>query len=402
MVTIKQQLVSNPVAILRGVNGRKHIVVHETANFDRGAGAQRHANLQSNRYRTASWNYQVDDKLVIQSHRDTVRTMHAGDGLYGTGNNNGISIEICVNPDSDYRKAVENAAKLVKILMVRHNLPLSEVKQHNAFSGKNCPTLLRSGSRGINWNGFLALVSGSTASAPSSPRPSTSNTPTPSGNLGLVDWMNANKMDSKFSSRVALASQHGISGYKGTQAQNILLLSKLQGKAVVKPVSKPVAKSTPKPVAKPTPKPSSNLGLVDWMKASGMKSGFADRAKLFGSGYKGTQAQNVTLLNRLQNGPVSRPVAKPKESLVVDGHFGVATIRALQRYFGTPVDGMLSTPSVMVRALQKLLKVRQDGYMGPITIKALQRRLGTPADGFISAPSTMVRELQRRLNRGQL
>ena len=101
--------------------------------------------------------------------------------------------------------------------------------------------------------------------------------------------------------------------------------------------------------------------------------------------------------------PDPKPVtAAAKENLAVDGYLGPKTISALQRYFGTPVDGYLSKPSLVIKALQKWLGVEQDGYLGPITISALQRRLGTPVDGVISKPSLVVKELQRRLNKGDL
>ncbi|WP_180271575.1 N-acetylmuramoyl-L-alanine amidase [Fredinandcohnia onubensis] len=109
-------------------------------------------------------------------------------------------------------------------------------------------------------------------------------------------------------------------------------------------------------------------------------------------------------------GPESEPVPKtepkivnpPKENLVVDGYLGPKTISPLQRYFGTPVDGYISKPSIVIKALQKWLRVTQDGYLGPITISALQKRLGTPVDGVISKPSLVIKELQRRLNKGNL
>lgn len=97
-----------------------------------------------------------------------------------------------------------------------------------------------------------------------------------------------------------------------------------------------------------------------------------------------------------------KPVTPQKENLVVDGYFGPKTISALQRYFGTLVDGYISKPSLVIKALQKWLGVTQDGYFGPNTISALQRRLGTPVDGVISKPSLVIKELQRRLNRGNL
>lgn len=56
--------------------------------------------------------------------------------------------------------------------------------------------------------------------------------------------------------------------------------------------------------------------------------------------------------------------------------------------------------SPMVKALQRKLGASVDGYVGPGTIAALQRHLGTGADGKVSSPSPMVKELQRRLNAG--
>jgi hypothetical protein len=104
---------------------------------------------------------------------------------------------------------------------------------------------------------------------------------------------------------------------------------------------------------------------------------------------------------------VSNPIVKPipsinKSNLIVDGYLGKLTIMALQRYFDTPVDGEISKPSTVIKALQKLLGVNADGYLGPITIKAMQKRFGTPVDGVISKPSTVIKELQRRLNIGEL
>ncbi|WP_010677005.1 N-acetylmuramoyl-L-alanine amidase [Bacillus timonensis] len=109
-----------------------------------------------------------------------------------------------------------------------------------------------------------------------------------------------------------------------------------------------------------------------------------------GPGQKPTPAPN----------PKPEPVNPPKENLIIDGYFGPKTISALQRYFGTPVDGVISKPSLVIKALQKWLGVTQDGYFDPITISALQKRLGTPVDGKISKPSLVIKELQRQLNMG--
>lgn len=109
--------------------------------------------------------------------------------------------------------------------------------------------------------------------------------------------------------------------------------------------------------------------------------------------------------NSVKKKVVAEPVkvVKPvKTELKIDGYMGEKTITALQKYFGTPQDGIISKPSMMVKKLQRLLGVQTDGYMGTITIRALQRRMGTPVDGVISEPSMCIKELQRRLNNNKI
>ena len=101
----------------------------------------------------------------------------------------------------------------------------------------------------------------------------------------------------------------------------------------------------------------------------------------------------------------SNPKQDKKANLTVDGYLGPETIKALQRYFGTPVDGYLSKPSIVIKTLQKFLGTPADGYISePYSevIAALQRRFHTPVDGKISKPSLVIKELQRRLNKGKL
>jgi|SRR5690625_451774 len=182
-------------------------------------------------------------------------------------------------------------------------------------------------------------------------------------------------------------------------------LADLTADGIVDFVGGKITAKSSKKSSKPTKKPSNNnLGLVDYMKSKNMDSSYNNRKKLAAQygikNYSGTAKQNTDLLNKLKAGkPKSnKPVAKLK----VDGYMGKLTISALQRYFGTIVDGVISKPSLVIKALQKLLGVKQDGYFGPITIKALQKRFGTVQDGVISKPSLVIKELQRRLNRGKL
>lgn len=131
------------------------ITIHETDNPAKGANAQAHANLQSNgNTRVASWHVTVDDREAIQSIPFNEVAWHAGDGANGQGNRNSIAIEICVNIDGDYKKAVANCQELVKQLMSQFNIPVENVVQHNHWSGKNCPSIMRSG-KVITWDEFI-------------------------------------------------------------------------------------------------------------------------------------------------------------------------------------------------------------------------------------------------------
>lgn len=103
-----------------------------------------------------------------------------------------------------------------------------------------------------------------------------------------------------------------------------------------------------------------------------------------------------------QKAPTKPASSKPKANLKIDGFEGPETIKAEQRYWGTPVDSFISKPSLMIKKRQAMLGVRQDGYDGPDTIRAEQRRYGTPVDGVKSKPSMMIKERQRRLNKGKL
>jgi hypothetical protein len=113
-------------------------------------------------------------------------------------------------------------------------------------------------------------------------------------------------------------------------------------------------------------------------------------------------------------------------ALDVDGVLGPDTISEWQRIMGTPVDGVISTPtSKLTTAVQKHLNAKgmkdaegdtlvvdgkglgsnkpgrypESGYRD--TIEALQRYLGTPIDGYFGKPSTCIEALQKRLNTGK-
>ncbi|WP_339161833.1 N-acetylmuramoyl-L-alanine amidase [Siminovitchia sp. FSL W7-1587] len=295
MVAIKQQLASQNVINNRTFgagNPCNFITIHETANESTGANAQSHANLQSKlNPRQASWHYQVDEKGVIQSFPDNIKCWAGGDGK-GPGNTQSIHIEICVNKDGDFNKAVKNAAELVKVLMARHKIPISNVVQHNRWSRKDCPRYLRNGKKGINWGNFIAMVKGASAAKPVASKPASKPS---SGYTGssIVDYLKSIGVDSSYANRAKLAAQYGIKGYKGTEAQNLTLLNKMRA-------GKPAAA---KPVTAKKGDQKTN-SIVDYLKSIGVDSSFANRKKLALKhgikNYAGTAAQNSLLLRKMR------------------------------------------------------------------------------------------------------
>ena len=171
---MREQLVTSRAKTYGDGNPARYITVHETANRNRGADAAAHANLQSRgNVRNASWHVQVDDTEAVRSFPDTVRCWHAGDGR-GSGNMESLAIEICVNSDGDYEAALRNAAEVIRAWRKRHGIPRANVVQHNRWSGKNCPTILR-GRGAAAWAAFVASTDPGSSSTPSpSPSPSPS------------------------------------------------------------------------------------------------------------------------------------------------------------------------------------------------------------------------------------
>ena len=125
------------------------------------------------------------------------------------------------------------------------------------------------------------------------------------------------------------------------------------------------------------------------------------------------------------NVPTVDPTPAPStNSIDVDGYWGRGTTEALQKFFGTYVDGEVwhqwapnvnkngaltsgwlcdstAKGSPVIRAMQNVLGVTPDGVLGADTIKALQQRMGTYVDGQLDPGSTCVQEMQRRLNEGR-
>lgn len=149
-------------------NKPKYIVIHETDNTDKGAGAERHATAMYNGNLKGTVHYYVDDKSIYQTldHRHGAYAIgdngnKVNNSLYGIHNYNSINIEICVNPDSNYNNSVSNAIDLVKYLMKSENISINNVVRHYDATRKNCPRKIQANK---SWNDFKNRVKGSTSS----------------------------------------------------------------------------------------------------------------------------------------------------------------------------------------------------------------------------------------------
>lgn len=116
------------------------------------------------------------------------------------------------------------------------------------------------------------------------------------------------------------------------------------------------------------------------------------------------------------NPAVQNPKVVPTPKLVVDGIGGANTVRAMQKFLGTPQDGILSGQnkacakyypalkaieygkggSTCVKKLQQWLGITADGVWGEKTSKALQKKLGVTADGIFGTNS--MKAWQKYLN----
>ena len=159
VVKIKRQIISNTNYKNGTRNPKKFITLHMTGNRSRGANAQAHANLQSNgNSRNASWHWQVDDIQAIQSFNHNMQLWHASDGQ-GSGNNESIGIEGCVNADGNFNKMMKNYVELVVHIMKTENIKdTNMIVTHKWWSGKNCPTEMFNGKNGWTFNYFIAQV----------------------------------------------------------------------------------------------------------------------------------------------------------------------------------------------------------------------------------------------------
>ena len=137
-----------------GQNKPAYIVIHETDNWSKGADAKAHATAMKNGNLAGTVHYYVDSKSIYQTldHSDGAWAVGDGKGKYGITNRNSINIEICVNPETDYYKAVDKAEQLAAQLLKQYGWGTDHLKRHYDASRKNCPRRIQAEGR---WPEFV-------------------------------------------------------------------------------------------------------------------------------------------------------------------------------------------------------------------------------------------------------
>lgn len=267
----------------------EYITVHETDNYSPGADAEAHAVylLNSAWGRKASWHFTVDDICIYQHAKVNQSTWAAGDGD-GPGNRKSIHIEICVNSDGNFQKAVRNAQALIRYLMKRQGIPLKNVKPHKHWSGKNCPRTLLPG-----WGKFIKEIESSAEVVQvAQPKKPANNT-----NYSIVDYLKSRGIDSSKENRKKLAKEYGVKNYDFSAAKNLELLRRMQ-----------LAEEQPETKKNPKPNVAEYKGnsIVDYLISIGQDPSKENRKKLakeYGiDNYDFSAAKNLELLRAMRSG----------------------------------------------------------------------------------------------------
>lgn len=162
MLAITRKLLTNPTSrpALRPrseyqLRELRALVLHWTANTDRGADALANRNYFNLGTRPASAHYVVDDSNIIQCVPDNEVAFHVGakrylpagvkvmGGMRGgrlTPNYFTIGMEMCVNVDGDWNRTYSNAVDMAAFLMLKYEIPA--LYRHYDITGKDCPKMM--------------------------------------------------------------------------------------------------------------------------------------------------------------------------------------------------------------------------------------------------------------------
>ncbi|WP_419877976.1 N-acetylmuramoyl-L-alanine amidase [Brevibacillus centrosporus] len=126
----------------------KGLVIHWTANENKGANAAANRNYFNNPTTEASAHYCVDNKQIVRCLPENEMGYHVGAKSYKPDalnrlstypNNCTIGIEMCVNSDGDFKKMYQNTLELATDILKRYEWGVDRLWRHFDITGKNCP-----------------------------------------------------------------------------------------------------------------------------------------------------------------------------------------------------------------------------------------------------------------------
>lgn len=342
-------------------NDPRCIVVHNTDNFRAGADARTHAEAQHNgELSNMSAHYYVDDgDTAYQAAPHSRGCWHVGinygnGNLFGTyGNRNSIGVEMCVQGGYNYEKAFQHTVELVKYLMKETGIPASRVYRHLDICSKNCPSQINA--RG-DWTRFKKLIRNGSGNV------SEEKTYKP-GIYRVNTDLNIREKPDADSRIVGMITDQG--SYTVTEIQNTSWGRLLSGAGWINCHTKYCTYGGT--ASKEEQKPTSKAISVDGVWGPELTRRLQE---IFGTGADG----------KISNQPISNK-------------------KYCTGITAAEWSNHLSGGSALIRKLQEWAGTTEDGYIGPQTIRALQEKLGTTVDGVISNPSAMVRALQEWCNR---
>lgn len=129
------------------------IIVHNTAN---DASAQNEIAYMQRNNSSTSFHFAVDDKEIVQGIELNRNSWNCGDGTNGTGNRQGISIEICYSKSGGDRfiKAEQNTVDLIVKLLKEYGWGIKQITKHQDYNGKYCPHRTLD----MGWERFLNMI----------------------------------------------------------------------------------------------------------------------------------------------------------------------------------------------------------------------------------------------------
>lgn len=342
-------------------NDPRCIVVHNTDNFAKGANALAHARAQyDGNFQNMSAHYYVDDgDTAYQAAPHSrgcwhVGVNYGGSNLFGRyGNKSSIGVEMCVQAGYDYEQAFRNTVAVVKEIMRETGIQADRVYRHYDICSKHCPSQIMERN---DWARFKNLISA--AGTPKQPE------------SGKYEPGIYKVNDPELNIRTGPGVEYPVAGvikdqgsYTVTEIQNTSWGRLLSGAGWINCNTKYCTYGGSASDQKPTAKAIAVDGV--WGADTTRRL-----QEIFGTGVDGKISNQPT-----SNRKYCAGITAAEWSTKLSG--GSALIKKMQEWAGTIADG----------------------YIGPQTIRAMQRKLGTTVDGVISNPSAMVKALQTWCNK---